>query len=211
MPRAPTRPRLPLAVKDSYRPPEYPRREPSFEGMTIRELGMNIALASFSVLFLATLIACLVIKGDTDNWRNAETPGLPLGLGLSTLLLIVLSFVLYRADRALTRNAVDVLRFHLQAAVGLGLVFLATQGANTLSVLSGASVEGVRTLAVYSFFLLTGLHALHVFGGVIALLFVLARAQEYSSSKREGVVLVRRYWDFLLAVWVVMMAAFAVF
>ncbi len=198
-------------MKDSYRPPEYPRREPSFEGLTTRELGMNTALASFSVLFLATLVACLVIRGDTDNWRNAETPGLPLGLGLSTLLLIVLSVVLYRADRALLRNSVDGLRFHLQASLGLGLVFLATQGANAMSVLGGASPEGVRTLAIYSFFLLTGLHALHVLGGVVALLFVLTRAREYSSSKREGVLLLRRYWDFLLAVWLVMMVAFAVF
>ncbi|OQX67590.1 MAG: hypothetical protein B6A08_14610 [Sorangiineae bacterium NIC37A_2] len=197
-------------MKDSYRPPEYPRREPSFEGLTTRELGMNIALASFSVLFLATLIACLVIRSETDNWRNAETPGLPLGLGLSTLLLVVLSAVLYRADRLLLRNAVDSFRFHLQAALGLGLVFLVTQGANTMSVLLGASLEGVRTLAIYSFFLLTGLHALHVLGGVVALLF-LTGAREYSSSKREGVVLVRRYWDFLLAVWLVMMAAFAIF
>lgn len=174
---------------------------------------MNIALASFSVLFLATLIACLVVRNGTDNWRNDATPSLPLGLGLSTALLGGLSFALLRAERAILRNSFAALRFQLQIALGLALVFLVTQGANTLSLIGRAPPEGLRTLSVYSFFLLTGLHALHVLGGVAALSFVLARARahEYSSSKREGIGLVRRYWDFLLIVWLVMMIAFAVF
>lgn len=201
------------AVKDSYRPPEHPRREPSFEGLSTRELGMNIALGSFSVLFLATLIACLVIRNDTDNWRNPETPSLPLGLGLSTVLLLVVSWVLRRAQQAIARNSPARLRFDLQAALGLAFVFLATQAANSMSLVHSAPALGLRTLSVYSFFLLTGLHALHVIGGVGALAFVFGRArlQEYSSSQHEGIVLVRRYWDFLLLVWLVMMAAFALF
>jgi cytochrome c oxidase subunit III len=197
-----------------YRPPEHPRREPSFEGTTTAELGLNIALGSFGVLFLATLLGFIITRVEAPDWKPAGSPGLPQGLWLSTLWLVMLSGSLHKAERLLRDNAVDSFRFWLQLSLGLSCLFLITQAANWTSIFWGASSPAqVRNLYVYSVVFMTGLHALHVVGGVVPLGVILARSGRlnYSSSRSESVHLVRRYWDFLLVVWIVLLAALVLF
>jgi cytochrome c oxidase subunit III len=198
-------------VTSSYRPPEHPRREPSFPRLSTAELGLNIALASFGVLFLATLIGFVITRVESPTWRTADMPDLPPGLGLSTLWLVALFITFRRAERALSHNALEGFRFWMHATGGLGLLFLLTQGVNWFSLLSGTPSEHLRNLYVYSFLFLTGLHALHVVGGAVPLAVLLWRADGYSSSRSEGVRLTRRYWDFLLAMWVVLLSALLLF
>ena len=54
--------------------------------------------------------------------------------------------------------------------------------------------------------MLTGLHAIHVIGGVVSLLVVALRAyrERYSATEYMGVRLVTLYWHFLGAVWLVL-------
>ena len=65
-----------------------------------------------------------------------------------------------------------------------------------------------RTLYGFTFYMLTGLHALHVIGGFVPLVIVLnkAKGREYSSSNHEGVKLCAQYWDYLGVIWLCLLS-----
>ncbi|MFH1681903.1 MAG: cytochrome c oxidase subunit 3 [Candidatus Eisenbacteria bacterium] len=71
---------------------------------------------------------------------------------------------------------------------------------------------GPGALFGFTFYMLTGLHAAHVLGGLIALAVVTARAHRgaYSAADHAGIELCARYWHFLDIVWIVLFAVLLV-
>jgi len=189
-------------------PSHRPQREPSF-ALSTRRLGLYVLFASLSVLFAASVIGYLITRAAAAEWRPAGMPGLPAGLWVSGVLVIGLSAVLETALKAVRKNQSRALSRRLWAALCLAVLFLAAQTSNWWEMHSSVASIEVRTLFPYTFYLLTGLHAAHVVGGLVPLGIVLARAErrEYSSSHHEGVVLCVQYWHFLTAVWAVLFVA----
>lgn len=71
-----------------------------------------------------------------------------------------------------------------------------------------ASGQGVTVNPSNSFlYVFTGLHALHVIGGLIAWSITAARLRADPERARRAVALCATYWHFLLAVWLVLLAA----
>lgn len=194
-----------------YRPSQYPRREPSFPGISTAQLGMYIALASLSMLFGASLVAYFITRAQSEVWREQDLPGLPPGLVLSTLVLGALSWALHYAERRLRVNDQDGLKRGLGLALGAATLFLLTQVQNWRTVANAALAVEVQSLYLYTFYMLTALHALHVIAGFIPLAFVYSRSAQYSSSRNEGVRLTRQYWDFLLVVWLILLLSLGLF
>lgn len=187
---------------DAFR--SAPPREPSFR-MSTAQLGMLCLLASLGVLFASSLIAYLLTRSNNPEWDQVQF-GLPWGLVVATLDLAAISFVLEKGLRAIRANRHQELAGSLQWALGLVLLFLALQVFNWAEI-KGLNPEGrSHILALFSFYMLTGLHALHVLGGLVPLGLVMRRtgAREYSSSRFEGVKLLAQYWHFLGAVWLVL-------
>lgn len=191
------------------RPSQSPRREPSFPGLSAAQLGMYIGLASLSVLFLASLVGYFVTRLQSPVWRDTATPGLPWGLHLSTLILILLSAALRFGETGIERNDAARLVTGLRVGLALGVVFLLSQAANWLSVERARLSGPPKSLYEFTFYMLTGLHALHVIAGLVPLAIVSTHAarRQYSSSHFEPVHLTRQYWDFLLAVWIVLLGS----
>lgn len=193
----------------TYRPPENPRREPSFPGVTTGQLGMNIFLASLTVFFLAGILGLVVTRLQSDAWKTPGMPELPLGLVGSTALLLGQTFTFRATESALRRNELARVERGLGLALLFGLGFLGAQALNWRGMIADAAGIEVTSLYLFSFYLLTALHAAHVFGGVLSLAWVYFQATQraYSSSRTEGLVFARQYWDFLFAVWVLLAAA----
>jgi cytochrome c oxidase subunit 3 len=167
---------------------------------------MYIGLGSLSVLFVASLVAYFVTRTQSTVWRDATAPDLPAGLWGSSAVLVLLSVALHYGEAGIRRNQHDRLVTGQTAGTVLGLVFLALQLRNWAEV-AGARLSGPpKSLYEFTFYMLTGLHALHVLAGLVPLLVVLkhAKAHDYSSSRHEAVRLTRQYWDFLLGVWCVL-------
>ena len=63
----------------------------------------------------------------------------------------------------------------------------------------------------FLFYFLTGLHAAHVIGGMVALAIVTANAfrGRYTATRAAGVGHCAAYWHFLDVVWLVMVAVIA--
>jgi cytochrome c oxidase subunit 3 len=168
-----------------------------------------VLLGSLTVLFTATLVAYVVTRLGNPIWRAPTLPRLPLGLLASSSLIIGTSVALHRALGAVRHNQLDALTRWLDVTIGLALGFLTVQAANWFFLSRAAPSHGGNVLYAFTFFLLTGLHAAHVVGGLVPLFVVAARARqrEYSSSRFEGVLLCTQYWHFLTVVWFALLLA----
>ena len=115
-------------------------------------------------------------------------------------------------------GANDVRRLHawltrwLAATFGLGVIFVLLQTANWYG-LALREVTARTNLYAFTFFMLTGLHAAHVVGGLIPLGVVLAKSVRgrYGSGYHPGVRYMAMYWHFLDVVWIVLFAVLVIF
>ena len=171
-----------------------------------RQLGLYIFFGSLTVLFGASIVAYLITRAQTPMWRAPGMAGLPSGLWLSTALALSISASLESARRAVRANRSQALTQRLWLALILVVAFLLAQVENWMGMRQTEQSASVQSLFPYTFYLLTGLHALHVLGGLVPLTLTLVRAvrREYSSSNHEGLNLCSQYWHFLGIVWVVL-------
>lgn len=181
-----------------------PPREPSFR-MSTAQLGMLCLLLSLGMLFGGSLVAYLLTRANNPEWASVSF-GLPWGLLVATLVLGGISFALETGLRAIRANRQTHLRRALYWTLGLVISFLLMQAFNWAEIKSLNPDGRAHVLALFSFYMLTGVHALHVLGGVVPLGIVIARssAREYSSSRHEGIRLLTQYWHFLGVVWLIL-------
>ena len=167
--------------------------------------GLWIFIVTLSMLFAASLIGYLVIRFRAPAWPPEGMPALPPGLYLSTFILIFSSLTLHGALDSARKDRQNLLRLMLSATFLLGIAFLASQ-LISWSTLMGADVYAQANLYAFTFYVLTGLHGLHVIGGLIPLGITLrkAYAAAYGPSWHLPVLHMGMYWHFLLVVWLVM-------
>lgn len=170
--------------------------------------GMKLFLASLGVLMAASLVGYVVVRSRATAWPPPGAPALPKGLWLSTLLVIGISAVMQRALSAARRGQAAALRSGLLGATALAVAFLAVQAFNW-SALMRLHTREHATLFEFTFYMLTGLHALHVIGGIVPLVVVSRKAiaGAYAPAQHPGVLYCTMYWHFLDVVWIVMFAA----
>ena len=175
-------------------------------GVSTKQLGMIVLFGTLSMLFGASVVGYLITRSQNVVWKTASMPGLPLGLVASTILLASLSVAMHVALRAVRQNRFDSLQRALTLALLLGVAFVVGQAENWRAMYAAAVATDARTLYAFTFYMLTGLHALHVVGGFVPLYIVIRKSKhrEYSSSNHEGVKLCAQYWDYLGVVWLIL-------
>ncbi len=160
--------------------------------------GMLVGLAAIVMLFTAFTSAYVVRKGVSDDWRPTGTPAI---LWINTLVLVASSVTLERARRRFSQ------RSHFgrwwSVTTLLGGCFLIGQ------VLAWRQLVGngvyLNTNPSSSFFyLLTGTHAVHLLGGIIALMWVVWKlwGQYPAPISRTAVGVTALYWHFMDGLWI---------
>ena len=184
--------------------------QPSVPGAGV--LGMTIFLVSLSVLFAASLVGYLMVRLRSPQWIPPGTAPLPLGLWLSTLLLLLSSVTMHGAVLSIRGGKQEASTRLLLATFVLGLGFLGSQTYNWWRMVAVDAVLATKSLYAFTFYMLTGLHALHVIGGLIPLARTSWRAHRgaYSWADFHGIRLMAMYWHFLDAVWIVLFAVLQV-
>ena len=175
-------------------------------------LGMWIFLISLGMVFLTTVIAYLIIRGQlisSGEWALDDPPGLPGLLYVSTIILIIASVVLHAATTSAGRSsgAPAVGRWMCCACV-LVFCFLITQTLAWIDLAANENLAFDSSLYAWLFYVLTGLHVAHVLAGLPPLLVTTRNAlRGRYQSVREGVsglTFCVMYWHFLDAVWVIL-------
>jgi cytochrome c oxidase subunit 3 len=172
--------------------------------------GMRLFLLSLAILFGSCLIGFVCIRLLAVDVPE-DLPPLPSALWISTLLILACSAAVQAAVVGARRDQRRVLRVGLGATTLLGLAFLGVQAACWVSwagPMRASLGEAERVFLLTGFYVLTGMHALHVVGGLVPLAVVTARAWAGRSAQasRPGVTYTAMYWHFLGGVWVVTFA-----
>jgi cytochrome c oxidase subunit 3 len=163
------------------------------------QVGIWILLTAIIMLFAGLSSAYIVLRG-VPSWQNIQLPSL---LWTNTAVLLLSSVAIELSRRAVRRDDVDSMRRWLAVGGVLGLAFLVGQLAAWRQLVS-AGVYLPSTLQSSFFYILTGLHGLHLMGGVVALGIVLVMAfkNRLSAFRYEPLKLCSTYWHVMDALWV---------
>lgn len=169
-------------------------------------LGLWLFLGTITMLFVGFTSAYIARRASSD-WQPLAVPGL---LWANTALLLASSATVEGARRRLRRWEPGVVRW-LAATGTLGALFVAGQVAAWRSLTAqGVLLSGNPHNSF--FYLLTGLHVVHLLGALTWLLAVSWKARRLSYTPgQDGLGLFATFWHFLDGLWVYLFLLLFVF
>jgi len=163
------------------------------------KLGLRIALGSVTMLF-AAFTSAYIVRSAGDDWVPLAAPSL---IWLNTAFLLFSSVTMELGRRAFQNWRPVAFRKWISVTAVLGLLFIAGQVAAWNQLASQGIYLQSHPHSSF-FYVLTGVHAVHLLVGVFALFYVLMLAMRYEltpgESSSPGVV--ATYWHFVGAIWV---------
>jgi cytochrome c oxidase subunit III len=158
-----------------------------------------VGIGSILMMF-AGLTSAYVVKRNQANWISFEIPVL---FWFSTAVMIMSSVALYLALRAFKEREMSRYRSMMSATLGLGVLFIVLQVFGFRQLWNAGLT--LQSNVAYSFlYVIVGFHAVHVIGGIIALVVMSVKAfsvktRNYSSVPLE---LISTYWHFVDILWI---------
>ena len=182
------------------------------QGRTRREmsgpiLGLVLFVASEAMFFAAFFGAYFTIRSASDVWPPKGIPHLKVDIAtILTVILVSSSFVLQLGVRSIRKGDIGRFKVWLGGTIVLGVVFLSLQLYDYSQLGFGVKDGTFGTL----FYVMTGLHMAHVFGGVVFLALVFGQAASglLSRSGHESLEAGSIYWHFVDVVWICLYTVF---
>jgi cytochrome c oxidase subunit 3 len=165
----------------------------------------TIVWLSSELMFFAALFAMYftVRAAHPDDWPMEPTElNLPYAT-VFTVILVASSFTCQWGVFAAERGDAYGLRRWFTLTFVLGLIFVLGQANEYRNLVAdGTSISSSGYGSV--FYLTTGFHGLHVIGGLIAFVFMLARSTmgRFTPAQATSAIVVSYYWHFVDVVWV---------
>jgi cytochrome c oxidase subunit 3 len=165
--------------------------------------GLLVLLTATTMIFAAFTSAFWVRRGLSNDWKPTTLPPI---LWVNTGVLLVSSAMLEIARRSLKSGRRSEFNRYWTIGSGLGILFLLGQGL-AWRQLSDAGVFIASNPSSSFFYVLTAAHALHVLGGISALVYVDVKALllQLGPGKRTAVDVCALFWHFLDGLWVYLM------
>jgi cytochrome c oxidase subunit 3 len=172
-------------------------------------LGMVVFVASEAMFFATFFGAYFTIYSVNPVWPPAGFPRLEPGLAtVLTVVLVASSMTLQVGVRAIRRDRTRAMLVWLGLTILLGAGFLGLQ-LYDYSLLGFGVRDGIFGSL---FYVMTGLHMAHVFGGVVFLVLILVQGlggqltHAHHDSMEAGSI----YWHFVDVVWICLFTTFYV-
>jgi len=179
-------------------------------------VGTIVWLGS-EVMFFAGLFAIyFTLRSTSPELWAAESGKLNVPYALANTLILVASsftaqfgvFAAERLQKRRTGGLFNVAKWGLVewffASYALGAVFVTGQVFEYATLVS-ERVSLTSDSYGSAFYLTTGFHALHVTGGLIAMLFIIGRAyavKKFTHKEATSAIVVSYYWHFVDVVWI---------
>lgn len=167
------------------------------------KFSLWIAMASILMMFAGFTSAYIVKRSDGANWLEFKLPPV---FWYSTAVILLSSLTIYLARRAFKDRDMKRYRSLITATAVLGLLFMVLQWSGFQYLQDhGVKLIGRDSSPAGSFLgVITGVHMLHVLGGVVALCVIFIRAfntrtKSYSTVPIE---VAATYWHFVDAIWI---------
>ncbi|HEX7124476.1 MAG TPA: cytochrome c oxidase subunit 3 [Thermodesulfobacteriota bacterium] len=175
-------------------------KQESFHGLTPGKVGIWWFLASEIMIFGGLLASFVAFRLGRPEWGEAAEH-LNLAIAMTnTVILLTSSLTVALAIAALERGDQAGMRRHLGLTILLGLAFLGMKGVEYTGEIRAGYVPWSGTFWSY-YYTMTGLHGLHVLGGIVAnaLLWATTGWRARSPHRLE---LAGLYWHFVDVVWI---------
>jgi len=180
-----------------------PFRGPDSRGNRYR-IGMWVGLASIAMMFTSLTSAYIVRSGSASDWLPLRIPRVMFG---STALILISSVTIEVAKRKLRQSFVEAYSRYLLLTGLLGLAFLGSQLIGWRQLASQGIYVSSHPHSSF-FYLLTGAHAVHLAGGLLALTFLWFRSRPkldksgLATTRQATVDAVAIYWHFMDGLWI---------
>ncbi len=179
-------------------------------GIPSGKLGMWVFLASEVMLFGAFISSYIVLRMGSPNFGvpPEHIMGRPLAT-LNTFVLITSSAMMVLALASIQHDKIKAFAAYMSGTIGLGFVFLGIKAFEYHHKYSEGLTLSSSLFGSF-YFTLTGLHCLHVIGGMVFNATILANGLrgKYSSRHHERVEYAGLYWHFVDLVWVILFPVF---
>ena len=181
----------------------YTVEERPDSGLANGKLGIWLFLASEVMLFGALFSTYIILRTGATEWPHGEL-SVPLG-ALNTVLLISSSVTMVMAWAMLKLHNWGRHRLYLLATFALAGIFLVNKYFEYSDHLArGEGPSHSTFLAIY--FTLTGLHGLHIVGGMVVMAYLLgpgARLWKQNPDQfTNRIEYTGLYWHFVDLVWI---------
>jgi cytochrome c oxidase subunit 3 len=160
-----------------------------------RRIGLWVFMVVVTTLFGLFGVAYMM-RAAYEDWRPIAY--VPWQLYCSTGLLVLCSLAWELARRHVAAGRRDAARSTSIGALVLSAMFVLSQ-LYAWQSMTAADYSVAANPANSFFYLITGLHALHVLGGMVAGSFAVRRAG-------EAIGLCAQYWHFLFVLWLAVFA-----
>ncbi len=174
-------------------------------GVTNSKLGVWCFLASEVMLFGGLFSAYMVLRTGVSDWpRGSSILNVPLAT-LNTMILITSSVTMVMSWASLAMKDIKKYRIFLALTVLLGIAFLVVKSFEYGHKFEHHHFPSTNNFyAIY--FTLTGLHGIHVLGGILINLYFLfpgSKLWETSPEQLTGrIEAAGLYWHFVDLVWI---------
>lgn len=171
-------------------------------------LAIFLVIATELMFFGGLISAYLVKLGAEPYWPPQEHISKNLYLPevitfWNTIILLLSGLTMQLSFNAIRNPEKEKKTFlWMLLTLGLGIAFFSIQGIEWYNLLSVGLTQQTSLLGAF-FYTIIGMHAFHVFVGLIILMVILRQLQngKYSSSYFEGVSISRLYWFFVTFLW----------
>ncbi len=169
-------------------------------GIPAAKLGVWWFLASEIMLFGGLITSFIVFRLGGPGWAEASHHLSVTLAAINTLVLLTSSFTVVKAFVAAEHGDARALRMYLGLTILGGLIFLGIKAVEyTTEIRAGFTPAAGIFWSFY--YTMTGLHALHVLGGVVVNGVVLA-TEGVGVRNPHRVELAGLYWHFVDVVWI---------
>lgn len=185
-----------------------------------QRFALWVGLCAMFMAFAGLTSAYIVRRADSD-WLQFQLPNY---FYISTVVIIASSICMVFANHHYKKDNFKLFRFLLISTLVLGVIFSVLQflGWKQLEA-NGVGIIGGETTISGSFLgVISGIHLLHLFGGLFFLLIAIVRSffifknpsnvlvREHQPSKGIRMDLLGTYWHFVDVLWVYLFIFFIV-
>lgn len=169
------------------------------------------SMIPITIFFISIAVALVVLRFHPNAFKHWVTLKLPLTLWLSTAAIIASSITIELARRALKGGSAFIFKRWWSVTLVMASIFVLSQIYSWISLFS----QGIGFASTFNstfFYTFTIMHALHVLGGMIALVYISVGAlgNRYTFSRLSRVEATALYWHLMDGLWLAIFLLFVV-
>ena len=174
-------------------------------GLYNAKFGIWLFLASEIMLFGSLFSAYILLRVGSFNWPvQSELLNIPIG-AINSVILLTSSMFIIQAWTGLKEDNIAKFKKFMWLTIAFAFIFLAFKGYEYYEHFIHHEFPK-KSVFIAIYFLVTGLHALHIIGGIIVNIFYVTKGKALWTENKQWFInrieVAGLYWHFVDLVWI---------